>query len=76
MIEVTVVSYLVEHGLHVGIRHAGLVEGVEGEGGTVLVSQRKHLVLQANEVDILVVQFLHLYMKSSKKIYSRYQMTK
>ena len=51
---------LAEHVFHVRVRDAGLVEGVEGEGRAVLVPKGEHLVLQADEVDVLVVEFVNL----------------
>ena len=53
-------SYLREHLLHACVRDGGRVEGVEGDGGALLVPQHEHLVLQADEVDVLVVQLLNL----------------
>ena len=49
-----------EHLLHARVRDGGHVEGSVGDGGALLVPQHKHLVLQADEVDVLVEQLLDL----------------
>ena len=45
------------HVVHAGDRDGGRVEGVVGDGA-LLVPQHEHLVLQADEVDVLVEQLL------------------
>ena len=42
-----------EHLLHAGVRDRGRVEGVEGDGGELLVPQHEHLFLQANEFEVV-----------------------
>ena len=54
------VDNLGEHLLHLGVGDVGLVQGVVGHSVRVVVPQREHLVLQADEVDVLVVNLFYL----------------
>ena len=49
-----------EHFLHPLVGDGRRVQRVVGEGGALLVPQHEHLVLQADEVDVLVEQLLNL----------------